>query len=83
MEVHDESVRGELETLPAEVLARFRRIAELIQSHGLEHIDEPHVKRLACGTWEMRMRGRDGIERVVLFTASGFDVVVVKVFVEE
>jgi hypothetical protein len=43
--------------------ARFRRIVELIQNHGLERMREPPVKHLEGPIWEMRMSGRDGISR--------------------
>ena len=28
------------------MLARFQRIVELIESQGLEHVHEPHIKHL-------------------------------------
>jgi phage-related protein len=51
--------------------ARFRRIAELIQVHGLEAMRE------------MRMKGRDGISRAIYVTARNRRVVVVRVFVKQ
>jgi hypothetical protein len=41
VEVLDARVRDELEDLPADMRARFRRIVELIQGHGLKRIREP------------------------------------------
>src|SRR5437016_14028794 len=61
VEVLDARVRDELEVLPADMKARFRRIVELIQGHGLERMREPHVKHLEGPLWEMRMKGKDGI----------------------
>jgi hypothetical protein len=46
VELLDARVRDELEVLPADMKARFRRIVELIQDHGLERVREPHVKHL-------------------------------------
>jgi len=43
VELLDARVRDELEALPADLKARFRRIVELIQDHGLERVREPHV----------------------------------------
>ena len=62
--------------------ARFRRIVELIQGHGLEQMREPHVKHPEGPLWEMRMKGRDGISRAIYVTARGRRVVVVRVFVK-
>ena len=79
----DARVRDELEALPFDMRARFRRIAELIQVHGLEAMREPHVKRLEGPLWEMRMKGRDGISRAIYVTARNRRVVVVRVFIKQ
>ena len=77
----DIRVRDELEALPADMRARFRRIVELIQRHGLERMREPHVKHLEGSLWEMRMKGRDGISRAIY--VAGRRVVVVRVFIKK
>lgn len=79
----DARVRDELEALPADMKARFRRIVELIQGHGLEQMREPHVKHLEGPLWEMRITGKDGISRAIHITAKGRRVVVVRVFVKK
>jgi phage-related protein len=83
VEMLDVRVRDELEALPADMRARFRRIVELIQRHGLERMREPHVKHLEGSLWEMRMKGRDGISRAIYVTAGGRRVVVVRVFIKK
>jgi phage-related protein len=83
VELLDTRVRDELEALPADMKARFRRIVELIQDHGLERVREPHVKHLDGPLWEMRMKGKDGISRAIYVTARGRRVVVVRVFVKK
>ena len=83
VELLDSRVRGELEVLPADMKARFRRIVELIQAYGLEQMREPHIKHLEGPLWEMRMKGRDGISRAIYVTATGRRVVVVRVFVKK
>ncbi len=65
------------------MLARFRRIVELVQSQGIERMREPHVKFLGDRLWEMRMTGKDGIARAIYVTASGRRVVVVRAFVKK
>jgi phage-related protein len=57
-----------------------RRIVELIQSYGLEHMREPHVKHLEGPLWEMRMKSEGGISRAIYVAAMGRRVVVVRVF---
>ncbi|MDX7951808.1 type II toxin-antitoxin system RelE/ParE family toxin [Lichenihabitans sp. Uapishka_5] len=66
--------------MPADIQAAFRRIVEMIGSHGLERMREPYVKHLDGPVWEMRMKGRDGIARAAYVTATGKRVVVVHVF---
>ncbi|MGO9895284.1 MAG: type II toxin-antitoxin system RelE/ParE family toxin [Bryobacteraceae bacterium] len=83
VELLDDRVRDEVEALPADMKARFRRIAELIQSYGLEQMREPHVKHLEGLLWEMRMKGKDGISRTIYVAARGRRVVVVRVFLKK
>ena len=83
VEVLDTRVRDELEALPPDMRARFRRIVELIQDYGLEQMREPHVKHLEGPLWEMRMKGKDGISRAIYVTARGRRVVVVRVFIKK
>jgi len=83
VEILDDRVRDELAALPNDMLARFRRIVELIQGYGLELVHEPHLKHLEGPLWEMRMTGRDGISRAIYVTASGRRVVVLRVFVKK
>jgi phage-related protein len=83
VEVLNETVAAEIAALAADVQARFLRLAERIQAAGLEHVGEPHVKHLVGKLWEMRLRGRDGIARVLYVTAIGRRVVVVRAFVKK
>ena len=76
-------VDRELAALPGDQRARFLRIAELIESKGLERVREPYVKHLEGPLWEIRMKGRDGISRALYVTATGRRVVVVRVFVKK
>ena len=83
VELLDGRVRDELEALPLDMQARFRRIVELIQGYGLERVHEPHIRHLEGPLWEMRMKGKDGISRAVYVTAKGRRVVVVRLLVKK
>jgi len=83
VELLDDRVREELDVLPADMKARFRRIVELIQDYGFDQVREPHVRHLEGPLWEMRMKGKDGISRAIYVTARGRRVVVVRVFVKK
>jgi phage-related protein len=76
-------VKAELAALPADQIARFLRIGDLIQTFGLERVGEPHVKHMEGPLWEMRMKGRDGISRALYVVAKPKRIVVVRVFVKK
>ena len=83
VEILDETVAAEIAALPADMQARFLRLAERIASSGLESLSEPHVKHLEGKLWELRLTGRDGIARALYITAIGRRVVVVRVCEED
>lgn len=83
VEVLNENVAAELAALPADMQARFVRLAERITSVGLQRVGEPHVKHLEGKLWEMRLTGRDGIARVLYGAAMAQRVVVVRIFVKK
>jgi phage-related protein len=78
IEILNETVAAEIAALPADMQARFLRLAERIASVGLESLGEPHVKHLDGKLWELRLTGRDGIARAI-----GRRVVVVRAFVKK
>jgi phage-related protein len=83
VEILDEIVAAEIAALPADMQARFLRLADRIASTGLESLSEPHVKHLEGKLWELRLTGRDGIARALYVTAMGRRVVVVRTFVKK
>jgi phage-related protein len=83
VETLNEIVDAELEALPEDMRARLSRIANLIEEVGLEHVAEPHMKRLEGRLWELRLSGRSGISRALYVTAAGRRVVIVRVFLKK
>ena len=83
VEILNETVAAEIGALPADMQARFLRLAERIAAIGLERMGEPHVKHLIDKLWELRLTGRDGIARALYVTATGRRVVVVRAFVKK
>src|SRR5215813_7907920 len=83
VETLNEVVDAELESLPADMRARFVHITRLIEGFGLERVGEPYVKHLRGPLWEMRLKGRDGISRALYVTTRGQRVVVVRVFIKK
>jgi phage-related protein len=83
VEILNEAVAAEIAALPADMQARFLRLADRIAAAGLESLSEPHMKHLEGKLWELRLTGRDGIARVLYVTAVGQRVVVVRAFAKK
>jgi phage-related protein len=83
VEILNKTVEAELASLPAEIQARFFRLADRICIAGLQSLSEPHVKHLEDKLWEIRLTGRDGIARVLYVTATGKRVVVLRAFIKK
>ena len=83
VETLNEAVDKELESLPLDMRARFIRVAELIETFGLNQVGSPHVKHLEGSLWEIRLTGRSGISRALYVTARERRVVVVRVFIKK
>lgn len=83
VEILNETVVKEVKALPADMYARFFRLADRIEKVGLESLGEPHVKHLEGKLWEMRLTGRDGIARALYVTVKDKRVVVVRVFIKK
>jgi phage-related protein len=83
IETLNDVVDAEIAALPADQIARFLRIGDMIKSIGLDKVKEPHLKHLEGRLWEMRLKGRDGISRALYVMANPKCVVVVRVFVKK
>ena len=83
VETLNATVDGEIDALAADMRARFVRIGQLIAECGLEHVGAPHVKHVTDELWEMRVKGRDTIARVLYVTVPDKRVVVVRVFIKK
>jgi phage-related protein len=83
VEILNGTVAAEIAALPADMQARFLRLADRIASAGLQSLSEPHVKHLEGKLWELRLTGRDGIARALYVTAVGQRIVVVRAFVKK
>lgn len=73
----------ELLALPADMQARFLRIAEMLEDFGPQQVGLPHARPLEGKLWEMRMQGRDGIARAVYAAVQGRRLLVLHVFVKK
>jgi phage-related protein len=74
---------AELLALPADMQARFLRIAEMLEDFGPQKVGLPHIRPLQSKLWEMRMQGRDGIARAVYVAVHNRRLLVLHVFVKK
>ena len=73
----------ELQTIPADMQARFLHIGEMLEELGPQRVGLPHIRPLESKLWEMRMTGRDGIARAVYAAVQGRTLLVLHVFVKK
>lgn len=83
MVVLDPRAERELLALPAELQARFFRVAEMLEEFGPQRVGFPHIRPLGAKLWEMRMQGRDGIARAVYVAVRERRLLVLHVFVKK
>ena len=83
VETLNEIVVRELDALPADMRMRFVRICQLIATVGLERVGVPYVRHLTGPLWEIRLRGRDGIARVLYAVGKDRRMLVVRAFVKK
>jgi phage-related protein len=83
VETLNATVDTEIAALPADMLARYLRLADTIEQVGFGGLPRDAVKHLEDKLWELRITGRDGISRAIYVTAAGRRVVVVRVFVKK
>lgn len=77
------TVEDEFLALPKDMQARFIRIIELIELHGLENLGMPYLRHLDGKLWEMRAKGKAGISRSLYVAVKGRRVVILRVFVKK
>ncbi|HMM63271.1 MAG: type II toxin-antitoxin system RelE/ParE family toxin [Mesorhizobium sp.] len=75
------AVDAELEALPPAL--RARRLMEMVEKVGLDHMREPHVKHVEGKLWELRAKASGGIARGLYVAATGRRVVVLHVFAKK
>lgn len=76
-------VDKEIGALPSGLQARLVRLLEMVETVGLEHLREPHVKHLDGKLWELRVKASEGIARGLYVTLTGRRVIVLHVFVKK
>jgi len=76
-------VDAEIEALPPALQARLIRLMEMVETLGLEQLNDPHVKHVEGKLWELRAKAAEGIARGFYVAVSGRRVVVLHVFAKK
>lgn len=75
-------VLAEIESWPADILADYARLVELLVAHG-PALKLPHSRAMGGGLFELRPRGRDGIGRALYCFLAGRRITVVHAFIKK
>ena len=75
-------VQAEIESWPADVVADYARIVELLMEHG-PNLRLPHSRAFGDGLFELRPRGREGIGRAFYCFLIGRRVMVLHAFIKK
>ncbi len=75
-------VLAEVEAWPADILADYARIVELLMEHG-PNLRLPHSRAFGEGLFELRARGRSGIGRAFYCFLVGRRVMLLHAFVKK
>lgn len=79
---YSERVRERVFDLPADILADYLRLLELLQEFGA-NLRLPHSRAIGNGLFELRPRGAEGIGRVFYCAQAGRNLVVLHSFVKK
>lgn len=75
-------VLAEIESWPADIVADYARIVELLIEHG-PNLRLPHSRAFGDGLFELRPKGRAGIGRAFYCFLAGKRVMVLHAFVKK
>ena len=73
---------AEIESWPADVLADYARLVELLAEHG-PSLRLPHSRTFGGGLFELRPHGRSGIGRAFYCFMTGKRIVVLHAFIKK
>ena len=82
LDYYSEAVRLEVDALPMTLRVRYAMLTQRMSEHG-PHLGEPHTKALGDGLLEMRLKGAEGIARVMYCTQVGRRIVVLHSFIKK
>ena len=82
IDYYSEVVRLEVDALPLTLRVRYASLTQRMLEFGPD-LGEPHTKALGAGLLEMRLKGAEGIARVLYCAMVGRRIVVLHSFVKK
>jgi phage-related protein len=79
---YSEKVETQIFALPKTLLARFVALAERMEQYG-PNLGSPHTESVGGGLFEMRLKGAEGIARVLYCSVVGCRIVMLHSFVKK
>ncbi len=79
---YSDALEAQVLALPKTLLARFLSLADRMEINGA-HLGEPHSKALGDGLLELRLKGAEGIARVMYCTLVGRKIVMLHSFIKK
>ena len=79
---YSESVQEQIFELPDTLAARYIVLTRRMQAIG-PNLGEPHTKAMGSGLFELRLKGAEGMARVVYCTLIGKRIVMLHSFVKK
>lgn len=82
IEYYSDAVQQELFGLPDSLKAQYIRLSDTMMEYGA-NLGKGHTKPLRDGVFELRLRGKEGIARVMYCTLIGKRIVMLHCFVKK
>lgn len=82
IEYYNDAVQQELFRLPDSLKAQYIRLSGAMQEYGA-NLGKGHTKPLRDGLFELRLRGKEGIARVMYCTLIGKRIVMLHCFIKK
>jgi phage-related protein len=79
---YDEALETQVAGLPVTLLARYLYLVDRMVTVG-PNLGAPHTKAMGEGLFEMRLKGAEGIARVMYCTLIGQRIVVLHSFIKK
>lgn len=82
IEYYSDKVQKDVLALPKTLLAKYLQITDLMIIAG-SNLGEPYTKSMSCGLFEIRLKGVEGIARVMYCTLVGKRIVILHSFIKK